>query len=48
MYKHPLLNRDKMTPQEAFDILMDGNERFINNETEKKDLKNVQKAQISS
>lgn len=41
MYKHPLLNRDKMTPQEAFDILMVGNERFINNETEKKDLKNL-------
>lgn len=41
MYKHPLLNRDKMTPQEAFDILIDGNERFIKNETEKKDLKSL-------
>ena len=31
MYKHPLLNRDKMTPQEAMDILIEGNHRFTNN-----------------
>ncbi len=41
MYRHPLLNRDKMTPREAFDTLMEGNERFINNESEKKDLKSL-------
>ena len=41
MYKHPILNRDKMTPQEAFDILLAGNERFLNNETEKRDLKSL-------
>lgn len=41
MYKHPLLNRDKMSPQEAFDILLEGNERFINGITEKKDLKSL-------
>lgn len=28
MYKHPLLNRDKMTPNEALEILIEGNERF--------------------
>lgn len=38
MYKHPLLNRDKMTPQEALDILIEGNHRFTNNLTVNKDL----------
>ena len=31
MYQHPLMNRDKMTPQEAMDILIEGNHRFTNN-----------------
>ena len=31
MYQHPLLNRDKMTPQEAMDILIEGNHRLTNN-----------------
>jgi len=31
MYKHPLIDRDKMTPAEALDILIEGNHRFINN-----------------
>ncbi len=31
MYQHPLLNRNKMTPQEAMDILIEGNHRFTNN-----------------
>jgi len=30
MYKHPLLNRDKMSPREALDILIEGNLRFRN------------------
>ena len=30
MYKHPLLDREKMTPKEALDILLEGNGRFIN------------------
>jgi carbonic anhydrase len=38
MYKHPLLNRDKMSPQEAIDILIEGNHRFTNNLTSKKDF----------
>jgi len=38
MYKHPLLNRDKMSPQEALDLLIEGNHRFTNNLTVNKDL----------
>lgn len=41
MYKHPLINRDKMTPREALDILIEGNERFLKNDTEQKDLKKL-------
>ncbi|MES2181983.1 MAG: carbonic anhydrase [Pseudomonadota bacterium] len=41
MYKHPLINRDKMTPQEALALLMEGNERFLNSQTEQKDLRNL-------
>lgn len=37
MYKHPLLNRDKMSPQEALDILVEGNHRFTNNYMANKD-----------
>jgi carbonic anhydrase len=38
MYKHPLLNRDKMSTQEALDILIEGNHRFTNNLTVNKDM----------
>jgi carbonic anhydrase len=41
MYKHPLIDRDKMTPQEALDILIEGNHRFANNLTANKDLLNL-------
>jgi carbonic anhydrase len=41
MYKHPLLDRDKMTPQEALNVLIDGNHRFANNLTANKDLHNL-------
>ena len=41
MYKHPLLNRDKMSPQEALDILIEGNHRFTNNQTSKKDYQSL-------
>lgn len=41
MYKHPLLNRDKMSPQEALDILIEGNHRFTNNLSVSKDLLNL-------
>ena len=38
MYKHPLLNRDKMSPQEALDILVEGNHRFVNNIASSRDM----------
>jgi len=41
MYKHPLLNRDKMSPQEALDILIEGNHRFTHNQTSKKDYQSL-------
>lgn len=41
MYKHPLLDRDKMTPQQALDVLVEGNHRFTNNLTANKDMQNL-------
>lgn len=41
MYKHPLLDRDKMSPQEALDILVEGNQRFVNNQTSSKDYQSL-------
>lgn len=39
MYKHPLLDREKMTPREALDILIEGNRRFTSDIEEEKDFK---------
>ncbi len=39
MYKHPLLDRDKMSPKEALDILIEGNQRFLDNYMEEKDFR---------
>lgn len=41
MYKHPLLDREKMTPREALDILVEGNKRFMNDREEDKDFKSL-------
>lgn len=41
MYKHPLLDRDKITPQEALDILIEGNQRFVSQNEEDKDFKSL-------
>jgi len=41
MYKHLLLDRDKISPQEALDILIEGNHRFVNNLTANKDLQSL-------
>lgn len=41
MYKHPLLDRDKITPRQALDILVEGNQRFINDKEEEKDFKSL-------
>lgn len=39
MYKHPLLDRDKISPKEALDILIEGNQRFLDNYMEEKDFR---------
>jgi carbonic anhydrase len=41
MYTHPQLDRDKITPQQALDILIEGNYRFANNLTGDKDMKSL-------
>jgi len=41
MYKHPLLDRDKMTAREALDILIEGNRRFANDLEQDKDFKSL-------
>ncbi len=41
MYKHPNLDRDKITPQEALDILIEGNYRFANNLIGSKDMQSL-------
>lgn len=41
MYKHPLLDRDKMSPREALDILKEGNQRFTSDREEDKDFKTL-------
>jgi len=41
MYKHPLLDRDKMTPKEALDVLLEGNQRFTKNLSAHRDLLNI-------
>jgi carbonic anhydrase len=41
MYKHPLLDRDKMSPREALDVLIEGNQRFILNQTGNKDFQSL-------
>ena len=38
MYKHPLLDRDKIKPSEALEILIEGNKRFLNNYSDEKDF----------
>lgn len=38
MYKHPLLDRDSMKPEEALQILIDGNKRFIEQKSDDKDF----------
>jgi carbonic anhydrase len=41
MYKHPLLDRDKITPLQAMELLMEGNQRFTGNISMNKDLLQV-------
>ena len=41
MYKHPLLDREKMTPAQALELLTEGNNRFTSNISANKDLLQV-------
>jgi carbonic anhydrase len=41
MYKHPKIDRDKITPSEALNLLIEGNQRFINNVKRQHDMLSV-------
>ena len=41
MYEHPKIDRDKITPSEALDLLIEGNQRFINNVKRQHDMLSV-------
>ncbi|HYD33805.1 MAG TPA: carbonic anhydrase [Methylophilaceae bacterium] len=41
MYMHPLLDRDKITPQQALELLIEGNDRFTRNISTNKNLLQV-------
>ena len=41
MYKHLHLDRDKMSPKEALDVLIEGNHRFSNNLVTNKDMQSL-------
>ena len=41
MYRHSLIDRDKCTPRQALDILIEGNERFKNNVQREHDMLSV-------
>lgn len=41
MYKHPLENRKKMKPQDALDMMVEGNQRFIDDKADKRDFQSL-------
>jgi carbonic anhydrase len=41
MYRHPDIVRDKLTPRQALDILIEGNQRFKNNVLRERDMLRV-------
>ena len=41
MYRHPLIDRDNLTPRQALDILIEGNQRFKNNVQREHDMLSV-------
>ncbi len=41
MYKHPLLDRDKISPKEALEVLIEGNARFTKNLSLHRDLLSI-------
>ena len=41
MYRHPDIDRDQLTPRQALDILIEGNQRFKNNILRERDMLRV-------
>ena len=41
MYKHLNLDRNSMSPKEVLQILVEGNERFVNNVMRQHDMLNI-------
>ena len=41
MYRHPDIDRDQLTPRQALDILIEGNQRFKNNVLRERDMLRV-------
>jgi carbonic anhydrase len=41
MYRHPEIDRDHLTPRQALDILIEGNQRFKNNVLRERDMLRV-------
>ncbi len=46
MYRHPDIDRDKLTPRQALDILIEGNQRFKNNVLREHDMLRVRDESI--
>jgi carbonic anhydrase len=46
MYRHPEIDRDKLSPQQALDILIEGNQRFKNNVLREHDMLRVRDVNV--
>jgi len=46
MYRHPDIDRDKLSPQQALDILIEGNQRFKNNVLREHDMLRVRDVNV--
>ena len=46
MYRHPEIDRDKLTPRQALDILIEGNQRFKNNVLREHDMLRVRNESV--
>jgi carbonic anhydrase len=47
MYRHPEIDRDKLSPQQALDILIEGNQRFKNNVLREHDMLRVRDVNVN-
>ena len=46
MYRHPEIDRDKLSPQQALEILIEGNQRFKNNVLREHDMLRVRDVNV--